>query len=94
MARTKQPLDGQNTPGRGPACPAGEEPVTVCAPNGLNLRVGPSPHFPVREVLPDGAELTAVGLPEGAQVPEWSLVRWGKRLGWAESSYLKAKEKN
>ncbi len=57
--------------------PAGRQAV-VRSPKGLNLREGPALSYEVREVLPDGAEVTALDLPMGAEVPGWRLVSAGR----------------
>ncbi len=67
--------------------PAGR-PAAVRSPKGLNLRKGPALSYEVREVLPDGAEVTALDLPMGAEVPGWRLVATGERVGWVHTRFL------
>jgi len=64
-------------------------PAVVRSPKGLNLRAGPALSYEVREVLPDGAEVTALDLPMGAEVPGWRLVSDGKMVGWCQSRFLR-----
>lgn len=64
-------------------------PAVVCALKGLNLRAGPALSYEALEVLPDGAEVTALELPMGTEVPGWRLVLSGERTGWAQSRFLR-----
>ena len=64
-------------------------PAVVRAPKGLNLRIGPALNYEVLGVLPDGAGVTALELPMGAEVPGWRLVTAGKWTGWASSRFLR-----
>jgi len=64
-------------------------PAEVRSPKGLNLREGPSLSYEVLEVLPDGAEVTALDLPKGAEVPGWRLVYTGERAGWVQRRFLR-----
>jgi len=64
-------------------------PAVVRSPQGLNLRKGPALSYEVLEVLPDGAEVTALDLPMGAEVPGWRLVYTGERAGWVQSRFLR-----
>lgn len=77
---------------------AGDEPqgcpAVVCSGRGLNLRVGPALSYDVLEVLPDGAEVTALELPRGTEVPGWRLVFTIRSdltilTGWVQSRFLR-----
>jgi len=68
--------------------PAGR-PAVVRAPKGLNLWEGPALSYEVLEVLPDGAEITALDLPMGAEVPGWRLVASDKGVGWVQNRFLR-----
>lgn len=72
---------------------AGDEPrgcpAVVCSDRGLNLRVGPALSYEVTEVLPNGAEVTALDLPKGMEVPGWRLVDTGEKFGWVQSRFLR-----
>ena len=48
--------------------------LLVAAPAGLNLREGPHKSYAVLAVLPEGSVVTALDLPEDAEVPRWALV--------------------
>jgi len=73
--------------------PAETAPATwlaeVRSPKGLNLREGPALSYEVLEVLPDGAEVTALDLPKEAEVPGWRLVYTGERAGWVQRRFLR-----
>ena len=49
----------------------------------LNLRAGPAKHYPVRTVIPSGAEIDvhSCGL-------DWCLAAWGGREGYVNRGYL------
>jgi len=64
-------------------------PAVVRSPQGLNLRKGPALSYEVLEVLPDRAEVTALDLPMGAEVPGWRLVYTGEIVGWVQSRFLR-----
>jgi len=64
-------------------------PAVVRSPKGLNLRAGPALSYEVREVLPDGAEVTALDLPMGTEVPGWRLVSADETAGWCQSRFLR-----
>lgn len=66
--------------------------AVVCSPKGLNLRAGPALSYEALEVLPDGAEVTALALPKGVTVPGWELVMAGERAGWVSSRFLRPLE--
>lgn len=66
--------------------------AVVRSPKGLNLRVGPALNYDALEVLADGAEVTALNLPEGVTVPGWELVHTGERAGWVSARFLRPLE--
>ncbi len=74
-----------------------EDTVTVDSPTGLNLRDGPGLQFNVLEELPDGASLTVLQLPEGAEVPGYALVRYTggeggqdwPLVGWVNTDFVR-----
>ncbi len=66
--------------------------AVVRSPKGLNLRVGPALSYDALEVLADGAEITALNLPEGVTVPGWELVHTGERAGWVSARFLRPLE--
>lgn len=66
----EEPQVGQDAPEVDP-----EVTVTVNYEGGLNLRDGPHRSFNSLAVVPDGAVLTVLQLPEGAEVPGWALIR-------------------
>jgi hypothetical protein len=66
--------------------------VVVRAPGGLNLREGPSARFRVLEPLPDGALISVLELPYGAEVPGWALVHTGSRTGWVDIRFIQELE--
>ena len=50
---------------------------------GLNLRAAPSFQAPVRDVLPDGSEVTVLGEWQG-----WYVIRAGEQSGYAAAAYI------
>lgn len=74
-----------------------EDTVTVDSPTGLNLRDGPGLQFNVLEEIPDGATLTVLPLPEGAEVPGYALVRYTggeggqdwPLVGWVNTDFVR-----
>ncbi len=64
-------------------------PAVVRSPQGLNLRKGPALSYEVLEVLPDGAEVTALDLPMRAEVPGWRLVYIGGLTEWVQDLFLR-----
>lgn len=67
-------------------------PAVVRTPKGLNLRIGPALNYEVLEVLPDGAEVTAMDMPAWAEVPGWRPVFAGETFGWVQSRFLRLLE--
>ena len=49
----------------------------------LNLRAGPGKHYPVRKIIPSGAEIDVHSCGQ-----EWCLVTWAGREGYASHDYL------
>ena len=66
--------------------------AAVCSPKGLNLRLGPALSYDALEVLADGAEVTALNLPEGVTVPGWELIHTGERAWWVSARFLRQLE--
>jgi len=66
-----------------------ELPAVVAASLGLNLRTGPSMNYGVLETLSDGAPVTVLPLPYGAEIKGWALVvsKPGTR-GWVMTEFL------
>ncbi|MET0017887.1 SH3 domain-containing protein [Oscillibacter sp.] len=66
-----------------------ELPAVVAAPLGLNLRTGPAMNYGVLETLPDGAPVTVLPLPYGAEVKGWTLVvSESGTCGWVMTEFL------
>ena len=71
--------------------------VTVSVPDGLkglNLRDGPGKAFNILDVVPNGAHLAVLLLPEGAEVPGYALVRYeggkdGPLVGWVNTDFVR-----
>ncbi len=74
-----------------------ENTVTVDFPAGLNLRDGPGLRFNVLDEIPNGATLTVLPLPEGAEVPGYALVRYTggedgqdwPLVGWINTNFVR-----
>ena len=71
-----------------------EDTVAANYPGGLNLRDGPGLSFHVLGQAPDGAKLTVLQLPEGAEVPGFALVRYegsedGPLVGWVNTDFVR-----
>ena len=62
--------------------------LLVAAPAGLNLREGPHKSYAVLAVLPEGSVVTALDLPEDAEVPRWALVSSEAGTGWVADEFL------
>ena len=71
-----------------------ELPFVVAATKGmgLNLREGPGSGYGVLAILPEGAAVTALSLPFGAEVPGWALAATDQGMGWVRREYLAALE--
>lgn len=66
-----------------------ELPAVVAAPLGLNLRKGPAVSFGALEILSDGAPVTVLPLPYGAEVKGWALiVPESGTCGWVMTEFL------
>lgn len=62
----------------------------VNAKSGLRLRSGPGKNYDVRLILPDGATLVAVNIPDGIAVPGWMPVVVNDDLsGWVMTAHIK-----
>ena len=65
--------------------------AAVAAENGLNLRRGPG--LDVLQILPDGAELQMVEIPEDAAIEGWCPVIAGDgSRGWVMDQYIQPLE--
>ena len=65
--------------------------AAVSAENGLNLRRGPG--LEVLKILPDGAELQMVEIPEDAAIEGWCPVITGDgNRGWVMDQYIRPLE--
>ena len=62
--------------------------IVVAAPQGLNLREGPHVSYAVKAVLPDGAPVEILNLPEDVEVPNWALVKTCAGVGWVNTNFL------
>jgi uncharacterized protein YraI len=49
----------------------------------LHLRAGPGTHYPVRKIIPSGAEIDVQSCGE-----QWCLVTWAGREGYVNHGYL------
>lgn len=69
--------EGTQETQKGPEAPHPDPKVTVTVDYeaGLNLRDGPHRDYNSLAILPNGAALTVLLLPEGAEVPGWALIR-------------------
>lgn len=66
-----------------------ELPAVVAAPLGLNLRKGPAVNYGALEILSDGAPVTVLPLPYGAEVKGWALVVSNSgTYGWVMTEFL------
>lgn len=74
---TQEGTQGAQETQKGPEAPPPDPDVTVIVDYeaGLNLRDGPHRSFNSLAVVPNGAVLTVLRLPEGAEVPGWALIR-------------------
>lgn len=66
--------------------------AVIEAPNGLNIRTGPSKAFDVIVTLPTGTTVNVLELPNKAEVPGWVLVTLGDYTGWCMEEFLKDAE--
>lgn len=74
---TQEGTQGTQETQKGPEAPHPDPKVTVTVDYeaGLNLRDGPHRDYNSLAILPNGAALTVLLLPEGAEVPGWALIR-------------------
>lgn len=74
---TQEGTQGTQETQKGPEAPHPDPKVTVTVDYeaGLNLRDGPHRGYNSLAILPNGAALTVLLLPEGAEVPGWALIR-------------------
>lgn len=66
--------------------------AVIEAPNGLNIRTGPSKAFDVIVTLPTDTTVNVLELPNKAEVPGWVLVTLGDYTGWCMEEFLKDAE--
>lgn len=66
--------------------------AVIEAPNGLNIRTGPSKAFDVIVTLPTGTTVNVLELPNKVEVPGWVLITLGDYNGWCMEEFLKDAE--
>jgi len=85
-AKTSQ----QQAPQEAAQAPEEGKAMVVHAPNGLNLRRGPSTSRSIVRVLANGERVTLIASPCDTETPGWAAVKTAQGRGFVMTEYLRA----
>jgi len=80
----------QQTPEEPSQAPEEGKAMVVHAPNGLNLRRGPSTSRSIVRVLANGERVTLITSPRDTETPGWAAVKTAQGRGFVMTEYLRA----